>query len=83
MSKCCEKSIQEAAYYLWQNSGCPTGQDEYFWALASEQCGKTSCSSKKSCSTSAAKKSTTTTKKAAPKATAASKAPVKKTATKK
>lgn len=65
MSKCCEKSIQEAAYYLWQNSGCPVGQDEYFWTLANEQYGKSSCSTtSKSCSTTSANTKTTVAKKA-------------------
>ena len=56
-----ENSIREAAYYLWQNAGCPNGNDEYFWSKAVEQLNKsskksTSCS-KSSCSSSA-KKST-------------------------
>ena len=54
-----ENSIREAAYYLWQNAGCPNGNDEYFWSKAVEQlntktsskkttsCSKTSCSSTK------------------------------------
>ena len=32
-----ENSIREAAYYLWQNAGCPQGNDEYFWSQAVEQ----------------------------------------------
>lgn len=56
-----ENSIREAAYYLWQNAGCPNGNDEYFWSQAVEQMSKcskktTSCS-KSSCS-STTKKST-------------------------
>ena len=51
-----EQAIQEAAYFIWQNAGCPQGQDEYFWSLAVEQlsknCNKSSCSN-----TSSAKKS--------------------------
>ena len=62
MVKFNEDAIREAAYYNWQNAGCPNGQDEYFWAMAVEQlsncnnktsCSKSSCSSKKtSCKTS-------------------------------
>lgn len=79
MSKSCENSIREAAYYLWQNAGSPSGQEDYFWTLAVEQYGNCSkkakastsskSSTKKSTSVSAksvsasAKKSTTTTKK--------------------
>ena len=59
-----EQAIREAAYYIWQNAGCPSGQDEYFWSMAVEQlskkCTKSSCA-KKSTSTSA--KKTTTAKK--------------------
>lgn len=55
-----ENSIREAAYYLWQNAGCPNGNDEYFWSQAVEQLNKcnkksSSCSTK---TTSSAKKST-------------------------
>ncbi len=49
-----ENYIREAAYFLWQNAGCPSGQDEKFWSMAVEQfssCSKKSCSAKKpSCS---------------------------------
>ena len=79
MIKYNEDAIREAAYYNWQNAGCPNGQDEYFWAMAIEQlsncnnknsCNKTSCSSKKSsCKTS----NTKSTKSAACKTTTASK----------
>lgn len=61
-----EQAIREAAYYIWQNAGCPAGQDEQFWAMAVEQlskkCNKSSCAKKSSSScakkTVAAKKST-------------------------
>jgi len=59
-----ENYIKEAAYYLWQKAGCPSGQDEKFWSMAIEQLSsnsKSKCScTKKSCasSTSTAKKST-------------------------
>ncbi len=58
-----ENCIKEAAYYLWQNAGCPSGQDEKFWSMAIEQLSsgsKSKCNcTKKSCasSTSATKKS--------------------------
>lgn len=58
-----EQAIQEAAYFIWQNAGCPQGQDEYFWSLAVEQIAnnskKSSCSSKSSSAkkSSCAKKS--------------------------
>lgn len=63
MVKLNENAIREAAYYNWQNAGCPQGQDEYFWSMAVEQiskgcnCSCKSSSSKKS-SSSSAKKST-------------------------
>ncbi|MBR5482503.1 MAG: DUF2934 domain-containing protein [Alphaproteobacteria bacterium] len=70
-----EDAIREAAYFNWQNAGCPQGKDEYFWAMAVEQfskCTKSSCCTKKA----AAKKTAT---KSACKATASKTA----TATKK
>lgn len=60
-----ENAIREAAYYCWQNAGCPWGNDEYFWNMAVNQlygsCKTTSCcnSSKKSCSTKSKKSSST------------------------
>lgn len=62
-----ENAIREAAYYIWQNAGCPSGKDEYFWSMAVEQL---SSSAKAPCKSSAkrscAKKepSKTTAKKA-------------------
>lgn len=59
-----EQAIREAAYYIWQNAGCPSGQDEYFWSMAVEQlskkCNKSSCAKKSTSSCvkkSSAKKS--------------------------
>lgn len=70
MSNCNENYVREAAYYLWQNAGCPSGQDEKFWSMALEQLGACSQKSstsksgcKKSCSSSATKKSTKSSKK--------------------
>ena len=49
MVKYNENAIREAAYYIWQNSGCPSGQDEQIWAMAIEQlsnnCNSSSCKS--------------------------------------
>ena len=64
-----EQAIREAAYYIWQNAGCPSGQDEYFWSMAVEQLSKKS-NCKVSCakkSSSSAKKSTTVAKKSSSK----------------
>ncbi len=66
-----EKAIQEAAYFIWQNAGCPQGQDEYFWSMAVEQinnCNKSGCckkSSSSSCKSSASKKSSSAKKSSA------------------
>ena len=51
MIKFNENAIREAAYYNWQNAGCPQGKDEYFWAMAVEQFNKKcscGCTAKKS-----------------------------------
>jgi len=52
-----ENYIREAAYYNWQNAGCPSGQDEYFWTMAINQLYGTSCNSACSCSSSSKKSS--------------------------
>ncbi|MBO6282169.1 MAG: DUF2934 domain-containing protein [Alphaproteobacteria bacterium] len=60
-----ENYIREAAYYNWQNAGCPSGQDEYFWNQAicqlygsNSSCGCSKSSSSKSCSTKSSSCST-------------------------
>lgn len=45
-----ENAIREAAYFLWQNNGCPSGRDQEFWAMAVDQ-----LNSKSSCKSSAKK----------------------------
>lgn len=63
-----ENYIKEAAYYNWQNAGCPSGKDEYFWNMAISQLYGSACScscssTSKSCSSksSSAKSKTTST----------------------
>lgn len=73
-----EQAIREAAYYIWQNAGCPNGQDEYFWSMAVEQLSK--CCNKSSC---AKKSSSKTTVKSASKSSSTKKASCSKTSTKK
>lgn len=58
-----ENAIREAAYFIWENAGCPFGNDDYFWALAVEQingkgkgAGKSSASSMKKSSSGLLKK---------------------------
>ncbi len=64
-----ENAIREAAYYIWQNAGCPQGQDEKFWSMAIEQLNAAApCCSKSSAGKSASCKSASA-KKAAPKKT--------------
>ncbi|MBR2137481.1 MAG: DUF2934 domain-containing protein [Alphaproteobacteria bacterium] len=77
MTKYNENNIRLAAYYNWQNAGCPSGQDEYFWNMAINQLyGSQNCSCK--CSKT---KTTKTTSKSSTKASATSTA--KKVAAKK
>ena len=58
-----ENLIREAAYYNWQNAGCPFGQDEKFWNMAIEQIYG-SKATKACCSKAASTKKTATSKKA-------------------
>ncbi len=65
MVKFNENAIREAAYYNWQNAGCPQGKDEYFWSMAVQQLSKKCTSSaccKKSSTKSVAKKKVATKK---------------------
>ena len=71
-TKCNENYIREAAYYLWQNAGCPMGQDEKFWSMAVEQISSCKCS-KGGCKKSSSTKKTTATKSATTKSATASK----------
>lgn len=68
-----EQAIREAAYYIWQNAGCPAGQDEYFWSMAVEQLSKSCC--KSSC---ASKSSSSKTSSSVKKASCAKKSSAKK-----
>ena len=67
MSNINENAIREAAYYIWQNAGCPSGKDEYFWSMAVEQLSsssaKTPCKSSAKRSCSKKESSSTTAKK--------------------
>ena len=60
MVKFNENAIREAAYYNWQNAGCPQGKDEYFWSMAvqqlSKKCNSSACCKKSSTKTVAKKK---------------------------
>ncbi len=71
MVKLNENAIREAAYYIWQNAGCPQGQDEYFWSMAVEQLSNNCKSS--SCKSSAAKKSSSAKKSSASKSSSSAK----------
>ncbi len=72
--KNCNAKIAEAAYYIWEAQGCPSGMDEIHWAMAVEQLSK-SCKKSSSC---AMKKASA--KKVAAKKPAAKKAVAKKIA---
>ena len=50
------KNIQLAAYYLWQNNGCPEGRSEEFWYAAVKQINGCSCNKKCSSKASINKK---------------------------
>jgi hypothetical protein len=69
MVKFNENAIREAAYYNWQNAGCPQGKDEYFWSMAVEQFSKKCCSSSACCTKKSSTKSTVAKKKVATKKT--------------
>lgn len=71
MSNLNENAIREAAYYIWQNSGCPWGKDEQFWAMAIEQLSSAKAPCKSSAKRSCSKKepAKTTAKKAVSKKT--------------
>ena len=60
-----ENAIREAAYYIWQNAGCPNGKDQEFWSMAVEQLNGCSKSSAKKSTSSSSKKSTSATCKTA------------------
>ena len=80
-----EKAIQEAAYFIWQNAGCPMGQDEYFWAMAVEQINKnnSSCNSKKCSSSKSSCKSSVSKVSAAKKSASSAKSSTSKKSSKK
>lgn len=63
-----ENLIREAAYYNWQNAGCPFGQDEKFWNMAIEQIYG-SKATQSCCKTSSSKKTSSNCKKSASKST--------------
>ncbi len=76
MIKNLEDAIREAAYYNWQNAGCPQGQDEYFWSMAVEQLNK-NCN-KNCCKSSSVKKSSVAVAKKSSSSKTASKSSAKK-----
>jgi hypothetical protein len=61
MIKLNENAIKEAAYFIWQNSGCPSGQDEQIWWMAVEQLN--GCTSSKSCASKVVNTKTAAVKK--------------------
>lgn len=63
-----ENLIREAAYYNWQNAGCPFGQDEKFWNMAIEQIYG-SKATQMACKTSSSKKTSSNNKKSSSKST--------------
>ena len=67
-----ENCIREAAYYLWQNAGCPSGQDERFWSMAVEQISSCSKSTAKKCCKKSCASSSSSVKKTASKSTSKS-----------
>ena len=50
------KNIELAAYYLWQNNGCPEGRSEEFWYAAINQIDGCGCSKKSCCKSQQNKK---------------------------
>lgn len=70
-----ENYIREAAYYNWQNAGCPSGQDEYFWNQAVCQLygTKSSCGCSKNTTKSSCGCSKNTTKSCSTKSKSSSK----------
>lgn len=62
-----ENAIREAAYYIWQNAGCPSGMESQHWAMAIEQLynknSKSCNSSSKKCSSSTCTKTSSASSK--------------------
>ena len=83
-----EQAIAEAAYYIWQNNGCPMNTSTQDWYAAINQLShladakKTTLSSKKSFMSSLTGKSLNTKKTSACKTTSATKKSAKKPAKK-
>ncbi len=69
MANLSEKAIREAAYYIWQNAGCPSNTSTQDWNAAINQLS--ALSSKKSVKSSAAASKTSSCKTAALKKTTA------------